>query len=501
MGKEIPIFRSLDLIEERIQEKLTVEKLAESIHFSKYHYQRLFREIMGESVMKYVNARRMALAAEELAGNRESILAIALRYGFDSHEGFTRSFKAYMGITPTEYRKYHLSVRSPGKRKERDIMTNSNAAEEMIREMNGLIAKARETAAETRRQKDIDPETAAVYGPFWNFIAARTEIMADELTENLDAITHIGGCPDKISVRFVIIKAIEDAAFQLDLTAFQAKLMMSRAKKEHRMSYESLCRQYGQLAGSARMKSGKIVALFNELADLIFRDIRKNAEENLQKAVAMGRAAVETLSQEPEFPYGYIVDEVRRITEELSAVSVKDMTADFLEGLILRLDIIIFASESEIFRTPSHKPLFEGLTEWKVQLEAAAEWFWDLSEDMAGELAGQEKGIMVEQTVEKRYSDIAFQGNILLFYLRGEIQKLGKLSDEEQKSDFDHVCGKFDGMIQLAYGACGNSAAGEIKDILQEIWEELMKQAEKLGEYGGPVRFLAGEVDNLCKAL
>ena len=107
MNNENTVFESLAMIEEKIHERLTVESLAESLHFSKYHYQRIFREAVGDSVMRYVTKRRIALAAEELAQTDNTVLEIALRYGYDSHEGFTRSFRSYMGITPTEYRKYH----------------------------------------------------------------------------------------------------------------------------------------------------------------------------------------------------------------------------------------------------------------------------------------------------------------------------------------------------------------------------------------------------------
>ena len=60
MYENNPIFQSLNMIEERIQEKLTVGAIAESIHFSKYHYQRMFREAVGDSVMGYVARRRMS---------------------------------------------------------------------------------------------------------------------------------------------------------------------------------------------------------------------------------------------------------------------------------------------------------------------------------------------------------------------------------------------------------------------------------------------------------
>ena len=156
MNEKDSIFRSLAMIEERLQEKLTVEILAEGIHFSKYHYQRIFRETVGETVMGYVNRRRLFLAAGELAESRDSVLAIALKYGYDSHEGFTRSFKAHLGVTPTEYRKYHSSIGFPGRKKEERAMMHSKSAEEMVRELNSLIVQAKETAADTRKYKGAD---------------------------------------------------------------------------------------------------------------------------------------------------------------------------------------------------------------------------------------------------------------------------------------------------------------------------------------------------------
>jgi len=97
------IFRSLELIENRISEKLTVDNIARAAYFSSNHYQRLFREIVGSSVMEYVTKRKLTLAGRKLLENNADIIDIALEYGYDSREGFSRSFKAYMGVSPTEY--------------------------------------------------------------------------------------------------------------------------------------------------------------------------------------------------------------------------------------------------------------------------------------------------------------------------------------------------------------------------------------------------------------
>lgn len=164
MNDSSHIFRSLAIIEEKIQERLTVEMLATSINFSKYHYQRIFHEAVGDTVMGYVTRRKLYLAAEELAGTTNSVLEVALRYGYDSHEGFTRSFKAHIGVTPTEYRKYHSAIRFPERRKEQCTMVHSKQTDELIKELNSLIVQAKETAANTKKYQKTDTQAAAFYG-------------------------------------------------------------------------------------------------------------------------------------------------------------------------------------------------------------------------------------------------------------------------------------------------------------------------------------------------
>ena len=284
MNEKDPIFRSLAMIEERLQEKLTVETLAEGIHFSKYHYQRIFRETVGETVMGYVNRRRLFLAAGELARGRDSVLAIALKYGYDSHEGFTRSFKAHLGVTPTEYRKYHSSIGFPGRKKEEKAMY-SKSAEGMVRELNSLIVQAKETAEDTRKYKGTDREAAAVYAQVWEFAARRADKMAGQLEEVLKYITSVTRNPDEISARFLIVKAVEDAAFEASVTAFQVGLMIARALPEYRSAFEPLCARYDSLAQNARVKSGKIADFLGELWQMILQDMRKNAEQKIGDAV------------------------------------------------------------------------------------------------------------------------------------------------------------------------------------------------------------------------
>lgn len=320
-----PIFRSLAMIEEKIPEKLTVEMLAESIHFSKYHYQRIFRETVGETVMGYVTRRRLFLAAEDLAKTADSVLAIALRYGYDSHEGFTRSFKACLGVTPTEYRKYHSAIGFPGLKKEESEMINSKNTDEIIRELNSLIVQAKETAADTRKQKGVSGNAATIYAQVWEFAAERAEKMAKELTKVLEHVTSVTQNTDEISARILIVKAVEDIAYEASVTAFQVGLMIARAMPEDRAAFRPLCEKYDCLAQNARIRSGKIVDFLNELSALIFQDMRKNAAKKIQDAAETGMAAAENLS-DPSLPYGYIADGIREIAEALHSLALEEVT-------------------------------------------------------------------------------------------------------------------------------------------------------------------------------
>ena len=236
-------------------------------------------------------------------------------------------------------------------------MTYSKAADEIIRELNGLIIQAREAAAHTREQQGGKP-VPDFYNPFWEFIAAQAETMTDELSTALSRVTELPQQPEGIFTRFRIIKAIEDTVFRAHITAFQARLTACRAQPEDRTALEPLCTRYEALAQSAQIKSGKIVAFFRELAALILRDMGETAQSLLDRAAAKGKAAYEAILADPVLPYSYIGEEVRNIAGELTAVPLERMTAALLENLVFRLDIIASAAAS---RAQRHREQHYGI--------------------------------------------------------------------------------------------------------------------------------------------
>jgi AraC family transcriptional regulator len=101
----------LRYIDGHIKEKLSVEKLAARAGFSPYHFCRVFQWEVGYSIMEYVRNRRMTYAASDLVSGRR-IVNIAVEYGFETHSGFSKTFRRYFGCPPEVYR-IHASFDVP----------------------------------------------------------------------------------------------------------------------------------------------------------------------------------------------------------------------------------------------------------------------------------------------------------------------------------------------------------------------------------------------------
>ncbi len=91
-------------IDENIEEKLTLEEIAEFAGYSKWHFCSLFRRFTGQSFVDYVNDRKMQYAAVDILGG-EMVTDVAFKYGFDTCGGFNKAFLRKFGCYPTQFRK------------------------------------------------------------------------------------------------------------------------------------------------------------------------------------------------------------------------------------------------------------------------------------------------------------------------------------------------------------------------------------------------------------
>jgi len=98
------IQKVLDYIEDNLTQSHSPEELSRVAALSPFYFQRLFTRLVKRPVGEYIKMRRLARACEILEDKNKRILDIALEYGFNSHEYFTKTFKGAFGITPEEYR-------------------------------------------------------------------------------------------------------------------------------------------------------------------------------------------------------------------------------------------------------------------------------------------------------------------------------------------------------------------------------------------------------------
>ena len=96
--------KAIDYVEEHITEKIDYEKVAKEACSSAFHFQRIFGIMCGITLGDYIRMRRLTLAAQEIMNTDKKIIDIALDYGDDSPESFTRAFSKFHGVTPTEVR-------------------------------------------------------------------------------------------------------------------------------------------------------------------------------------------------------------------------------------------------------------------------------------------------------------------------------------------------------------------------------------------------------------
>ncbi|MBC8653431.1 helix-turn-helix transcriptional regulator, partial [Providencia vermicola] len=84
--------------------------------YSLWHMQKIFKEVTGISLGKYIRQRRLAGAVNLLRNSNQSIFDIALDFGFGSQSHFTYMFRKEYGITPFDFRQneqIQLDVKQP----------------------------------------------------------------------------------------------------------------------------------------------------------------------------------------------------------------------------------------------------------------------------------------------------------------------------------------------------------------------------------------------------
>lgn len=86
-------------------EKITLDIVAEAVHYSKYHLHRIFTDTVGLSIHDYTQRRQLTEAAKLLVFSDKPIIDIAILAGYDSQQAFSNVFKVMYKQSPNQYRR------------------------------------------------------------------------------------------------------------------------------------------------------------------------------------------------------------------------------------------------------------------------------------------------------------------------------------------------------------------------------------------------------------
>jgi AraC family transcriptional regulator len=103
---------ALTYIEENLAQEIDYKEVARLALCSEYHFKRMFSFLAGITLSEYIRRRRLTLAAFELQQRDARIIDVAMKYGYQSADAFTRAFQLFHGVTPSEARNHGQSLKA-----------------------------------------------------------------------------------------------------------------------------------------------------------------------------------------------------------------------------------------------------------------------------------------------------------------------------------------------------------------------------------------------------
>lgn len=110
MENKKTIEKVIEYIEDNLDNQLNLDDIAKEAAYSKFHLNRVFLECVGCTIYKYIQRRRLTVAAEKLVYTKKPIIEIAYEANYSSQESFTYAFRQLYGWPPQEYRNQKVYI-------------------------------------------------------------------------------------------------------------------------------------------------------------------------------------------------------------------------------------------------------------------------------------------------------------------------------------------------------------------------------------------------------
>ena len=105
--------KAIEYIEYHLNDDITIDDVAGSAFSSVSHFQLIFHVVTGMTVGEYIRNRRLTLAGQDLLKPGKRIIDIAMRYGYDTQESFSKAFTRFHGVAPSKISEEKLKIFHP----------------------------------------------------------------------------------------------------------------------------------------------------------------------------------------------------------------------------------------------------------------------------------------------------------------------------------------------------------------------------------------------------
>ncbi|WP_019850279.1 AraC family transcriptional regulator [Desulfitobacterium sp. PCE1] len=103
---------AINYIEEHLTTDISYETISRIAGCSVYNFQRMFSYIADKPLSEYIRSRRLTMAAFDVLSSTDRIIDIALKYGYESPDSFSRAFKSFHGVLPSSVRNETVQLKS-----------------------------------------------------------------------------------------------------------------------------------------------------------------------------------------------------------------------------------------------------------------------------------------------------------------------------------------------------------------------------------------------------
>jgi AraC-like DNA-binding protein len=527
------IYQSVSFIENSLTDALSLDSLAEKAYFSRTHYQRLFRSVVGEPVMEYVKKRRLQQACRALGESDASVLELAILHGYESYEGFSRAFKAYFGMSPQRYRNVGFI-----RREEKNML--STELKGSIARHTGEIVKAlgiittdyeqlAKAAADVGKEAGIEGATAILLAEEYGQLAKRM----DGFIRGINT-----GHTDGLSV-FDVCDGVERLVKQLDGIVFQMNILQLFTAKEiariavpARDGFASIVNGANELLGKAMETREIIMQTINELTNLLRGEIKKDTEDHQNQAIALlqklaSEGMVLTADTKAaalaagEYGRGFMciamdlekrVGAVKAVTEAAGNFSSNrkkvDASLKKMEYATFMTNINAFNAKVETARSGNREDFAactRRILQYPAQMEEARQKCVELFDESVklmqlAEQNKEHKEIPANQLFQRAVEDILFQSDILATQTRVEAERCNRDS-------FRVIAVKTDEALSVLENALNGDLQNDLEAVtaynkaLSDITGEYKKAVIDAGNHGVAHAVNADEYAHLAKRI